>query len=296
MRTTTKRAFLLLAALISTSCSQVSFETKESKDDLSELALHSETEKIVVTPKVQPPVDILWVVDNSISMREEALQVKNNLHRFIQQVAQKSDLRLTLISQKSDAPAALSLPAGLDGSRFQQVNRVIRSRQNLTVILDELKNSQKNFYRLQAKKILVLVTDDDAAGILASGFMAQYRSLLPNYDLTVHSFIALGGPESSCGDRIGLEYQKLSRMTSGTTFNLCQKDWSSHFDTLYRRLVSQDIPLSKGAKVSSVASVLVNGNKVNSLLYRLENGVLKLSRSVLTIGSSNEIEIKYSYN
>lgn len=91
-----------------------------------------DTTENVVTDFEKPLVDVVWLIDNSSSMTEEAAHVRQNFQAFLDQTNSQTDMRLMLISEKYAAapnwncviygsegtPCGVSLPPALAAPNY----------------------------------------------------------------------------------------------------------------------------------------------------------------------------------
>ena len=74
----------------------------------------------------EAPLDLIWVIDNSASMTEEAASVRANFQNFIDSVEGETDLRIGLISAASGS-RGVALPEADTNPNRLQVNRAVGS-------------------------------------------------------------------------------------------------------------------------------------------------------------------------
>jgi hypothetical protein len=141
---------------------------------------------------VARPVDIVWVVDNSVSMKPAILELTQGLNAFAELISQKGiDYRVILLSLRSKEPEitvlgspryAVCIPPPLagddlcaNGPRFFQSSIDIRSQQTLEQTLGTLGQtagyrqgedrggeSWRGWLRPNATRSVVMVSDDDS--------------------------------------------------------------------------------------------------------------------------------------
>jgi hypothetical protein len=204
------------------------------------------------------PIDIVWVVDTSGSMENEAEAVQNNLEAFAAAIGGVGlDWHVVMISTQ----AFVNVPPSLaNDPRYLLIDRQVDSNAPLQALLDEFPRYQPHLRR-RAFVHFVAVTDDESR-IPWETFDAQMRTNLSrNYRFhTISSELA--GPPSfmypegqpcttSSGfppegaAAPGIEYWELAATTGGRTFSICtpESEWSSLFDTLTEAIaIPQRIP------------------------------------------------------
>ena len=83
------------------------------------------------------PIDMVWVVDNSGSMKEEVAQVRANIQKFAKSVSERADLRLSLISDQ-DPRFGLTLDEMSLPKDFLQVKTYVGSINSMSILASAL--------------------------------------------------------------------------------------------------------------------------------------------------------------
>lgn len=338
-----------------------------------------ETESFVVQGQnVNAPLDLVWIIDNSGSMSEEAQQVESNLGKFIDVVKSKTDLRMAVVSAQS-GPQGVRVPASatsivkvvdfqveswdaltLLAMSFCDDQKIARGADAFSAIprtlrMDDLKDEEfcalislqvkpphiyhsranrliqnnlgdARFYRDDAAKAFVIVSDDDSVtqwtltegfdygwpdvpwsfwinGISAKNFQSKLARRFPTQPYKVFSFIDPVGaskrPKADCGYVKGQQYLNLSSATKGMSFDICEQDWSKHFDHLIDSVVAlaqNQFKLKHGSRVRQIVEVKINGTVVPPSMYALSsNGALELDRSVTDSAIGKTVQVIYEY-
>lgn len=192
------------------------------------------------------PADIIFVVDNSPSMLDEAHAVRDNLNAFSEQIVDAGiDIRVLLLTAYPDPSAAPEVDTGvciepplggggcpasdLNLPIFAHLPRIIGSVQALSVVLDSHESWSEMMRHHSGKHVIVISDDDSFLG--AEDFDAQFLALDP-----VHAGYAFHGivatelcPEAGA---IGSEYIALAELTGGVIGDLCQQQFQPLFDQL----------------------------------------------------------------
>ncbi|MFK7991027.1 MAG: hypothetical protein AB8I08_33715 [Sandaracinaceae bacterium] len=203
------------------------------------------------------PVDIVWVVDTSGSMSDEAERVQENMQRFADSIgAVGLDWHVVMISTQDfvNVPASLA-----DDPRYLLVERDVFSDQPLHALVDEY-SRYSDFLRRRAVTHFVAVTDDDSSLAWESFRTTMTMNLGRNFifhAIASERVPGSGGfpPNDACvppgggfGDGaadVGEEYYELAAATGGRTFSICtpSAEWTGLFDTLTTAIaVPQTIP------------------------------------------------------
>lgn len=195
---------------------------------------------------VKEPADIIFVVDNSGSMGDEAAAIQANLNGFSQQIIDSGvDARVVLISSYPDDGNGICVaePLGIGGCpntdnnppQFTHVDRRVDSHNAWENVLDTYPQ-WANVMRPEASTHLVVVTDDTSNLPLAN-FDPAFRALNPNFEgYFQHSVVCHSDCEDAAG--IGTQYINLSNITGGVAADLCLQDFQGVFDTLSTEVVS----------------------------------------------------------
>jgi len=183
------------------------------------------------------PVDIIWVIDNSGSMKEEEARVQSNMNAFAASIANSGvDYHVIVIADTSH----INVPPPLGGSAQLLADNVnIASHNALEKLVTEYPNYQQ-FLRPDSVKHIVVVSDDNSdwsksmfeqqlAGLTSPGFGTDWHfhavvAEAPPYDVNSHCFLLAAA--------VGQVYIDLQTAHGGLFFSLCDTDWSPLFTTL----------------------------------------------------------------
>ncbi|HHH30016.1 MAG TPA: VWA domain-containing protein [Polyangiaceae bacterium] len=193
------------------------------------------------------PVDIVWVIDTSGSMSDEAERVQENMQRFAEAIGGVGlDWHVVMISTRD----FVTVPEPLaSDARYRLIDRAVSSNEPLRALLDEFPRYQ-DFLRRSALVHFVAVTDDNSSLEWESFQTDMRRNLMRNFTFhTISSEVAgpssfmnpngapcrTGGgfpPEGAAEP--GIEYWELARATGGRTLSICTPagEWASLFDAL----------------------------------------------------------------
>ena len=192
------------------------------------------------------PVDIIWIVDTSGSMSDEAERVQQNMQRFATAIgAVGIDWRVVMISSQ----AFVNVPAELASDpRYLLIDREVNSTESLRALLVEFPRYQP-VLRRSALTHFVVVTDDESDLEWESFLADMQRNLMRNFvfhaiaseDVGSGGFFGNGACEIEGGgfppegaSAPGVEYYELAAATGGRTFSICTpaEEWVGLFDTL----------------------------------------------------------------
>ncbi len=226
------------------------------------------------------PIDMIWVIDNSGSMEQEAAEVRRNLDNFMTSISARVDLKVTVISN-ADAKFGVTLTPEALASGHAQIVQTVQSRNLLSLAasalcpdtetavpgigplgllfkicnasgsakqlgdfkgVNEIRGLALKRLRPNSAKVFVFVTDDDAEGVITPG---NFLSSIKVDKSAAHVYAFRGDTAGDNCDisRKGLAYDALALATGGETFDICLVDWSPQFAKLTSNVI--DIANSK---------------------------------------------------
>jgi hypothetical protein len=195
---------------------------------------------------VKRPADIMFVVDNSPSMVQEADAVQNRLSAFSQQIVDAGiDVHVFLLTAYPDPSIPPQLDTGIcidpplggggcptsdnNPPMFSHLHQTIGSSHALLRLIDT-HEQWAPIVREDSVKHVIIVSDDDSY-LTASEFDTQFTALDPSYaDYVLHGIVSLD--DCAYADTIGTQYVTLAGMTDGILGDLCDQDWQPLFDLL----------------------------------------------------------------
>lgn len=195
--------------------------------------------------------DIIFIVDNSGSMTEEAEFVQTQMNGFSDQIQMSGiDYHVVLISSYPDEDNGICIDPPLGSGNcpgddtnlpvYRHVDEKVSSHDALERLIlthQEWKDSM----RPDAVKHIVVISDDesDIGSIL---FKSEFVALDPDYDpFLFHAIVCPWECEQS--DGIGQVYMDLVGQTGGVLGDLCQQDFQTVFDELAENVI-QNSPLA----------------------------------------------------
>jgi hypothetical protein len=241
------------------------------------------------------PIDIVWVIDNSPSMREDIERVRSNFKNFTDSVRTRSDLKLGLISSLDDDDTKIALP--YSGENYKQINRYVWStdsveilaaticpetplkesmcghiRQNARTNLTSVADTMFRFLRPTSKKVFVFVTDDESR-VAGPSFLTAFNEVYPTQTPVIYGFIGLGDEQSPCAAKPGHQYSDLAQLTGGAVYNICNRNWQDSFSELAKGVIkwtAMPVPVPSDLKDgSAIHSIEINGELLNPSQYTL---------------------------
>ncbi len=214
----------------------------------------------------KPPVDIIWIIDQSCSMSTEINQVKTNVNGNFASIIQASGLDYRVImfanANYSTRPVCVlpSLGAATCGQdkppTFFQENVTIYSTDSFSKFMAAANwNNIKAHLRPGALKAFIEVTDDQSSvtatafdTFLTTGAGAGYFGTKAQRNYVFHSIVGVNAPlqpnqpktNSQCSSAMnaGPQYQDLSILTGGLRHPVCASNYSVVFNSIANSIVT----------------------------------------------------------
>jgi len=224
------------------------------------------------------PVDVIWIVDSSGSMHDEATRVQENINAFARGLESATvDYRVIVIT----SALYLTVPEPLGSSpRFLFIDQFVASHEALLLLLD-LYDRYGDFLRSNALTHFVVTTDDESR-LSAEAFLPAMEAKLG------HSFVAHAiaspmveptflNPAGACRTGAGeldgaiapgLEYYQLANLTGGLTLSICSTDWGRLFDRLTERVAVRTRVACGFVLPAPPSGMVFDRNLVNVILTR----------------------------
>lgn len=183
---------------------------------------------------LEDPADIIFVVDTSGSMQDEAAFVRDNLSQFMTDLQNGNvDSRVILIM---DGEGYVTPPENLDPDRVLWVQHRVSSINALEVLLESYP-SYAHFLQPGSTRHVVVVSDDESDWT-ANQFWDAVEAL-PGTGfgeaLVLHAIVS-DNPQLArgcdTGTLYGATYVKLSQQTGGLVESVCAAHWAPTFFAL----------------------------------------------------------------
>jgi hypothetical protein len=160
--------------------------------------------------------------------------------------------------------------------------------------------------RVNSKRVYIFITDDDSTVVDESNFLSLIRPHAGRRAPKVFSFTGIPGKTAmdQAGGcllaNFGRSYVSLSTATGGSSFDICQPDWSASFDAIATSLteevatetlyaIQSDGPIRKIISVSYGDGQIIPENK-----YSIVSGnYLRLDLDIVKALSGQDVMIKY---
>ena len=217
------------------------------------------------------PADIIFVVDNSGSMGDEAGAVQANLNNFSQQIIDSGiDVHVVLISSYPGDGNGICVepPLGSGGCPdadnnppvFTHVEQEVDSNNALQLLLGQ-HAGWAGAMREDAAKHIVIVTDDES-DLDAVSFDNQFKALDPSYlEYKLHGIVSMQECEDAAA--VGNVYIILGQLTGGLLSDLCDQDFQPVFDLLATEVIGGSVLACEWAIPEPPMGETLDPNQVN---------------------------------
>lgn len=297
------------------------------------------------------PVDMVWVFDNSYSMKEEANHVRTNFQKFMYGLKQHTDIHVAMISSTTanEYNTQVNLPPPVDANNLE-INYFVDSFNPLLVAAaSTCKPNEENslcqilanntryrrvmgslnqFFRDLSSKVFVFVTDDNSASTSRAtstqfdAFPEPFRvvevgTLIENshfissttFIQRMDSYFGQSSPyrvfgfiakdNENCAARESREYKNVIAQKNGNYFNVCDTDWSPHFDQLAEQITTYAkteyvLDSVDAAKLKRIVSVSLNNQAlVLGEDYTVNGKQISLNPELVKMQNVYSVDVSY---
>ncbi|GMV43526.1 MAG: hypothetical protein AMXMBFR64_52420 [Myxococcales bacterium] len=216
--------------------------------------------------------DVVWFIDTSGSMDEEAKYLQENINGFANYIANQAvDAHVVLIAKGFDicVPPPLGGPDCTDGPNFRHVHESVDSTNGLEKVI-ETYPLYEDFLQEGATTNFIAVTDDNSKKSAAWFNTEVAKKPAYSSPFRFHSIIGMGTfPIVGCigAAQRGSVYLQLSAQTGGATFPICNKDWSAIFADMAKSVIDS-LQTTCGYAVPNPAAL----NKAKSVSLKHDGG------------------------
>lgn len=300
----------------------VEIETEEVIEDPKPVFVSQKF--LSTTNKLEHNVDLLLIVDNSVSMDHEIQQVQENLKKLVEYVSRHSSTRVGILSSFShdyltEDPHNI-LQISPETHQFVKIDQRVRSWNSLYLaslfIQDKLSYlgvKGSDFFRKDSLKAFMVVTDDDSLDFSAAEFAQVVDQVFERKNVRFYGFIGI--PEqyqsqhafhASANQKLnncniynyGKIYDQLvSQYFEGALFDICSINWSDHFERVARSValsVNSSYPLAFPA--SKIHEIHVSGQAIAPSNAHIKGQNIVFDPGVLPLGENVRVEIIYEKN
>jgi len=219
-------------------------------------------------------VDILFVVDNSGSMRRVQTNLADNFDTFINIFAASGvDYHIAFIT--TDDPTFIGEvvtplfadPIGEANSQIISIGTygsanemgIENSYEALRGTGDAAPGNA--FFRETAKLVIIYISDEDDHGSITPSVAAAYFIALKSSTAHIAAHAVIGDVPGGCGSaQSGDLYNDIAILMSGSTLSICSTDWGTPMEQLaVESMINNSFPLSDSSPVEQTIEVVVDG-------------------------------------
>lgn len=218
------------------------------------------------------PVDISFIVDTSLSMREEKQQLQIHMASFITTLlARNLDYQVFMIGDNFNFPEAVSF-----NPKFMRVTETVDSYNGLQVGLRYLTGdfNARLEKREDALQYMIYISDDESS--MSANVFKQTVTTMGLKNISINGLVGLteGGNTANCNvDNVGNAYIDLAQMDEfkGLIGDVCSNDWASLIEMLAKSVLTQvaisEFKLEQIPVLGSQFAVEVDGEFVSKDQY-----------------------------
>lgn len=280
---------------------------------------------ITLESALQSKIDLVWVIDNSGSMGEEAAKVNANFARFITGLSGRVDLKVALISSDAMGTTAVKMPAEALKAGHVQVSVDVESNDALLMAAIAscpasetsyaqagkparicntngltpydrayaVRGTLASFFRPATPRIYVIVSDDNATIVTDANFLSLVSHTTDGRNPTVFAFRGIASRSGCSIAQPGLAYANLAAMTGGETYDICTPDWSPYFDKLSHSVeMIAKTTFDLSAPDLPIVSVTVDGAPLAAGHYHVDGRRLIVDPGTIS-NEAKEIVVHY---
>lgn len=206
------------------------------------------TELNLKEEKIGGKVDIIWWIDTSGSMSQEAKYLDQNINGFANYISgAKLDFRMILVGNGFGicVQPPLGGPNCTNGPNFLHIKQTIGSTNGNQILINSY-NSWKSFLRPDATKNFVAVTDDNSS-TTSQWFIDQLQQKDPAnflqtpqipFGFVYHGIVGYEA-KADCPSiaNKGSVYLDLVAKTGGSKYKVCDTNWAPMFANLAQNVV-----------------------------------------------------------
>ena len=252
-----------------------------------------------------PPVDVMFLIDQSCSMEQDNVDdISNGIPGFINELQQVADWQLIQVTQETGCANGGVLDATVPNASTLLINNAFNSfHHNYTEALLNLADlalarsvpggCNAGFLRPGAALHIIVASDEsEQSGVSWSTWLSSFQSYVSDPSMvTVSSVVDIN---RNCGDNSGPGgYLDITNATGGTALDICNANWGSQMTNIAQGIAagSRSYNLSQQALAGTI-EVRVNGVPTTDFVFdSVDNSV---SVNSPAIGEGDVVDIDYA--
>ena len=273
-------------------------------DQVAEGFYSNTTTEQFLEPDV-PPVDVMFLIDQSCSMEQDNVDdISNGIPGFINELQQVADWQLIQVTQETGCANGGVLDDTVPNADTLLINNAFNSfHHNYTealLALAELAlsktspgNCNAGFLRPGAALHIIVASDEsEQSGTSWSTWLSYFEGYVADPSMvTVSSVVDIN---RNCGDNSGPGgYLDITNATGGTALDICNANWGTQMTNIAQGIAagSRTYKLGQNALAGTI-EVRVNGIPTTDFVYDgIENAVTINSPA---IGEGDIVDVDYA--
>jgi hypothetical protein len=253
-------------------------------------------------------IDILWVIDRSGSMHDEAAQIVTGIETMIAALPE-SDWRLVMLNISSYPQATMNqmfplVPGDGITEAWAMYNNLGGSNKEegfnaVATYITENPYSQ-TWMRQDASLLIVFVSDEDEQSLNNYPSVSTFINWISIYrsDFHITSIVHYEVPLSQCNGSsaaVGTRYLEAVDLTGGTKIDICTDDWAAGISEALNQIEPyEQYQLSKRVKYPQYLQVFYNGTPAHPNEWRYDSATNTVAFNPMPDGGVL-VEIAYYY-
>ena len=189
-------------------------------------------------PLISNGVDIIWVIDGSGSMNDDAIRVLQGITDMMQNLPM-INWRLVIISMTPHESVAVESFPLLPGDTWEDAHSMFAENvqghyeYGFDSLYEFLENNRfaENWLRDDASLLVVFVSDEDDQSTTQFPTVSLYKNWLDGKreHVYVSSIVNVHPDDSECNGythNVGFRYSELTNSYAGQLLDICSEDWS----------------------------------------------------------------------
>jgi len=263
-----------------------------------------------------PVVDIIFVIDDSGSMRPFQTEILNNISYFMSVLSTQSiDYHISFLTTTNEIPVGQIIDNQVSDPVLEVESQVSSIGIHGSGMEKGIQHShtalQANgtlgpgsaFYRESAALAIVYVSDEpDWSSGVWSDYTAYFSGLKPNPDqFIIHSIIGdypsgctLSSQNGNGNAQFGEGYYEITNFFNGNVYSICSTDWGQQMQNLAWSVIpTGEFELTHGTPIESTIIVEVDGISNSYWTFDSSTNSVVFDSSYIP-GPGSEIKISYS--
>jgi hypothetical protein len=273
---------ILTFAAIGVSCSRAEYEViQPAVDGNPRELLRSKLARDTFTANSYSPLEILFAVDTSSSLKREREWLQENMKKFIDSFSGDGfkGVHITVLGDSSLSTDTDECPRTNEFEFPPSVGNVTRVGKCVSSY-NAISRLQEYYHRLspnlapEASLEAIIISDDDGKGV--GNLAKDFDPMVGSRKVRVSAIVGIPDvtvPNADCRlAHYGEEHIALAESTNGQTYDICNKDWSALIKSISSeiRTTNHGYNLTSRVDPTKEYSVTVNGEPLAKEYYSID--------------------------